>query len=224
MTTVCLAVKATPEAMERIEERKKIEGVTQLTPIQTVQATWPCYILPASTGVLSVACLVGANAEYKRRHAAVVAAASLTEAALSDYKAKVIEMVGENKEKQIREAVDQERINRDPPKHSEVILTDRGQTLCYDSICGRYFRCDIEVIRRAEIYMNRRLYSEMYMSLNEFYDEIGLPNCDVGDYMGWNVDWGAVEIYRSSKLTPDDIPCLVISFNIMPKYDFNRSF
>lgn len=224
MTTVGLAVYATPEAMRRIEAKKKNEDKTELAPIEVVQTVWPCYILPAVTGTISTACLICANTEHNKRHAAVVAAASLTEAAFADYKAKAIELVGENKERQIRDAVAQEQIKRDPPRTSEVILTDRGQTLCYDSICGRYFRCDIEVVRRAETYINRRLRSEMYMSLNEFYEEVGLPHSDIGDYLGWNVDWGDVEIYRSSMLTPDDIPCLVVSFNILPKYDFDKTF
>jgi len=51
VTTTVLAVKATPKALKLIEETKKEERKDKLTPIETVKATWKCYIPAAVTGV-----------------------------------------------------------------------------------------------------------------------------------------------------------------------------
>ena len=222
--TTLLAIEATPKALKLIEEKKREEKIDQLTPFETICTVWKCYIPTMVTGTTSVLCLIGANSEHNRRHAALAAAASISETALRDYKEKTREIVGEKKEQQIRDAVAAEQIRRNPVKDNEVIITEKGTTLCYDALSGRYFEHDIDQLRRVEIYMNRQLNSEMYMSVNEYYDEIGLAHNDVGDYLGWNIDQGAIEMYFSSKLAKNDRPCLVVGFNHTPKYDFDKMF
>ena len=62
----------------------------------------------------------------------------------------------------------------------------------------------------------------MYASLNEFYDEIGLPPIEIGDKLGWNMDDGQIEVDFSSQLAADGTPCLVISFNVAPNYEYYK--
>ena len=99
-----------------------------------------------------------------------------------------------------------------------------GQTLCYDSMFGRYFYSDVETLKRAENKLNRQMatMSEPYISLNEFYMEIGLPAVDIGEDLGWNVDDGMIELRFSSQLVNGRTPCLVVSHLIPPKYDYNK--
>ena len=101
-----------------------------------------------------------------------------------------------------------------------MIITGKGETLCYDSITSRYFKCDIEKLRKVENMMNKRLLSEMYISLNEFYYEIGLNQTDIGDDLGWNIEEGLVDLEFSSQLAEDDTPCLVIGYRVSPRYSF----
>ena len=63
--------------------------------------------------------------------------------------------------------------------------------------------------------------SEPYISLNEFYMEIGLSVVEIGDELGWNVDKGLIELYFSSQLAHGSVPCLVMTFQTMPEYKFN---
>ena len=44
ITTTVLAVRATPKALKLIEEKKDELSVDKLKPIDTVKATWKCYI------------------------------------------------------------------------------------------------------------------------------------------------------------------------------------
>jgi hypothetical protein len=63
---------------------------------------------------------------------------------------------------------------------------------------------------------------EMYISLNEFYYEIGLNPISIGDDIGWNIDRGYIELNFSSQLTDDGNPCLVIDYQVAPRYEYNR--
>ena len=66
------------------------------------------------------------------------------------------------------------------------------------------------------------MLNEMYVSLNDFYEELGLEPSDLGSKMGWNIDMGMIEMDFSSQLSDDGRPCLVIDFNIPPKYGYSK--
>ena len=228
VTTTVLAVKATPEAMRRIEAKKKEEGHRKLTALQTVQAAWKCYIPAGVTGGVSIACLIGASAVNGRRNAALATAASLAETSLREYRAKVVETVGEKKESAILDAIDRDRLNRNPPPtNTEAPVAERAAqpVLCYDAMFGRYFYSDVETIRRAANKLNWQMnnMSEPYISLNEFYAEIGLGTVDVGDDLGWRSDRGLIELHFSSQLVNGNTPCLVMSHLNPPEYGYSEA-
>lgn len=224
VSTTILAVRATPKAMLLIEAKKKELDVESLTPVETVKTTWKCYIPAAVTGAMSTACLIGASSVSARRNAALATAYNLTRVALNDYKDAVVETIGEKKERVVRDVVAKKKVERDPVTSTEVIVTERGTTLCYDGVFGRYFRSDIDTIKRAVNELNRSIVSSMYASLNEFYDAIGLPPVEIGDKLGWNVDDGQIEVDFSSQLATDGTPCLVISFNVAPDYGYSKFY
>lgn len=220
LSTTVLAVKATPKALTLIEEAKAEKEVEKLTPIETVKVAWTCYIPAAVTGVLSAACLIGANSVNARRNAALATAYTLSETALREYKDKVVETIGEKKEETIRDAVAKDKIERNPVVNNEVFITDKGNTLCYEPISGRYFESDIDKIKRAENEINRQVLRDGFASLNDFYYEIGLKSTKQGDDLGWNYDRGLIDLTFSSQLTDDGRPCLVMNFTVAPKYDY----
>jgi hypothetical protein len=224
MTTI-LAVRATPKAIKQIEERtgeNDHDGAMKSpTALEVIKTCWKCYIPAAITGAASIACLVGASSVNGRRNAALATAYSLSETALKEYREKVIETVGEKKEQSIRDEVAKDRIAENPVRGREVILTDRGNTLCYDNVSGRYFKSNIESLRKAENEINRRMRDEMYISLNEFYDEIGLAHIGVGDDIGWNIGKGYLELFFSAQLAEDgSTPCLVMDYAVIPEYNY----
>lgn len=225
ITTTILAVKATPKALELIEDKKDeldLYPTDKLTPIETVKATWKCYIPAAVTGVTSVACLVGASSVNMKRNAALTAAYNLSATALAEYKEKVIETVGEKKEKIIRDKVAEERINKEPVNQSAIIVSGNGNTRCFDTITKRRFISDIETIKRIVNELNRRMVNgEDYISLNEFYYELGLDGSGIGDELGWNVGTGLIELDFSAQLDTDGTPCIVIDYTVAPKRGFN---
>ena len=234
LSTVVLAVRATPKALIAIRdaENQKFndqvdagmdpeEVSDKLTTIETVKATWKCYIPAAVTGGMATVCLIGASSVSAKRNAALATAYTIADAALRDYQEKVVETIGEKKEQAVREAIAKDKIERDPVETREIIITEKGNTRCYDAISGRYFTSDIESIRRAENVLNKRLMDEMYVSLNELYWELGLSSTNIGDEMGWNVDNGLIELNFSAQLSTDGEPCLVVDYRIAPKYGYS---
>lgn len=222
ITTTVMAVRATPKALILIEERKEEIGAEKLEAMDMVKTTWACYTPAAITGTLSVACLIGASSVNARRNAALATAYTLSESALKDYQGKVIEMFGEKKNEAVKDAVAKDKVEKNPVVTREVIITEKGNTLCYDAISGRYFKSDIEKIKKAECELNRQMLDDMYVSLNDFYYEIGLDSVKLGDELGWNVDSGYIDLSFSSQLASDGTPCLVIDYSVAPRYDYRN--
>lgn len=220
VTTTVLAVQATPKALSLIEQKKAEEGVNKLPPIDAVKTAWKCYIPSAAVGAASIACLIGASSVNLRRNAALATAYALSESTLRDYQKKVIEEIGEKKEERVRDAVAKEEIERNPASQNQIIITGSGDALCYDLACKRYFKSNIDKLRKVENELNMRLRNENYISLNEFYSEIGLDEVGVGHDLGWNIDKGYLKLEFSSHLTDDGTPCLVVGFENPPRWDF----
>ena len=218
-----MAVKATPKALYLIETKKEESEVEELTPVETIKTCWKCYIPATLTTVLSAVCLIGASTVSAKRNAALATAYSISEAALREYQEKVVEVVGEKKEKAVRDAVAKDQIERDPVTKSEVVIIDsNSNTLCYEPLSGRYFKSTIDKIKKAEIKLDRQMIQEMYVSLNDFYWEIGLDGTDLGDKMGWNLSKGYMDLSFSSQLADDGTPCAVIVYGIPPVYDYQN--
>ena len=223
VTATVLAVKATPKAIELIEEKKSEEGMDELKPLEVVQATWKCYVPAATTAVVSAACLIGSNSVSARRSAALATAYKLSENALAEFHEKVVEEVGEKKEKAIREKVEAAKVEKHPVSSSEVHVTSKGKTLCFDGWSGRYFESSVEEIRRAENTINNQMLHDItgYASLNEFYDEIGLPHTEVGDMIGWKATY-LVKVHIGATVADDGTPCLTIIHENRPIYEYDR--
>ena len=218
-----MAVKATPKALYLIKSKKEESEAEELTPVETIKTCWKCYIPATLATVLSAVCLIGASTVSAKRNAALATAYSISEAALREYQEKVVEVVGEKKEKAVRDAVAKDQIERDPVTKSDVVIIDsNSNTLCYEPLSGRYFKSTIDKIKKAEIKLDRQMIQEMYVSLNDFYWEIGLDGTDLGDKMGWNLSKGYMDLSFSSQLADDGTPCAVIVYGIPPVYDYQN--
>lgn len=246
IVTVVFAVRATPKALILIEEAKcekvnphidfgemtraerldVIEGAgdkANLTVSETIKAAWKPYIPAAVMGAVSIACLIGATSVNARRNAALTTAYKLSEAALAEFKDKATEVVGEEKINEVKDKIAKDKIDKTPVTKNEVIITDKGgQTLCFESVSGRYFTSDVQSIEKAVNELNRRMLMDMYISLSEFYDALGLDHTKISDELGWNIDEGLIEITFSSQISDDGRPCLVVDYETAPRYDFYK--
>lgn len=246
ITTTILGIRATPKALaiiddylwnkyeEEVENRDEVsfaewlgvdtdgyswkEKANYLTRRETIKLTWKLYLPTVAIGAVTIACIIGANRISLRRNAALASLYGITEAAFKEYRTKVVETIGKNKELKVRDDISGDHVKRNPPGTNEVIVTGKGNVLCYDSLSGRYFKSDIEQIRRVVNELNRNMLSDMFLTLNELYYGIGLSGIALGDQMGWDIDKGMVEINFSAQVSEDGEPCLVLNYSIEPKY------
>lgn len=240
IATVALAVRATPKAEramktalnEKINANPETEESTilqngdgyryaDLTWLERIQVTWRIYLPAGISGVATIACIAGANAIGARQTAAVAGAYTLVDAAFRDYKEKVLEQIGATKEQKVRDAIAQDRLEKNPVANTQVIVTGGGDERCYDLFTDRYFKSDIELVRRAENEINARILREMGVPLNEFYELLGVGSCAVGDILGFDLDH-LVELVFGTHLSSDGKPCFAIDFRNAPVKDYGK--
>ena len=217
LTSTVLAVKATPKALDILEQEDR-----ELSKIDKVKLTWKCYA-PAAIGYCtSAACIIGANSVNAKRNALLAGAYKISENALLEYRDKVVEVLGEEKEKEIRARIADDRMTKEPDKSGDVIVTGKGDVLCYDMYSGRYFKSDMDEINAILNEMNYKLMQDNILSLNDFYDALGMQPINTGYDHGWNVDDGLIKLYFSSTLAKGGVPCLAMHFDNMPRYGYDR--
>lgn len=222
--TIVLAVRATPKALYLIGEEKSARYADEsrrepLTKLDIIKLTWKCYVPSAMVGLTSVACFIGAHSINLRRNAALAGLYSLTEASLRTYQEKVIETIGESKERKVRDAIAQDQIDENPVSKNQIFVTGKGKTLFYDSWSGRYFESDMESVKKAQNDLNHKLLGgDMYLPLNFLYSELGLAPIKGGEDIGWTFDGGMLEVLFTSKIADNDVPCIVMNYKVGPEF------
>lgn len=207
--------KAAKIIMEEDLELQLTPGEEPMDWKEKVRLVWPLYIPPVVSACLSITTIILANRVSDRRAAAMAAAYSISEKAFHEYKEKVYEKFGENKERQVRDEIAQDRVNRKPYSDSDVIITDNSKQLFMDAYSGRYFMSSVDVIRKAENEINYHLIHHVFASLSDFYEKIGLPPTPLSDDVGWHSN-RLVELQFSATISDDERACLVLDFSVAP--------
>lgn len=217
IVTAITAVYATIDASEKINDAEEVKQ-EPLTNKEIAKVAWKSYIPVAVAGVSSAACFVGAQTINTRRNMALATLYSMTANNFNDYREAVVKKLGEKKEEEVRDEVSRKQIEENPVESSEVFIGD-GDTLCYDSWSGRYFKSSIEKIRGAVNTINHDLNSELTIPLNDFYFLLNLPTVKAGDKAGWNID-KPMKVYFSSQIAENNEPCIVINYYTEPMEDY----
>ena len=213
------AIKATPTACALIEEKKLDEDRDELTPVEVIKTTWKCYVPTVVSASVGTACVVGAARKNYKRNAALTAAYGLAQESMQIYREKVIEALGEKKEKEVRDEVSKEQYNR-REKEAPVVITTKGETNCYDPVVKRQFKSDIESIRKGINNISDMISHEMTASYNDYLCEIGMSRfqTDILETMGWDLDDFPLEPQFTYGPGDDGEPCLIVSFYKEPHY------
>lgn len=228
------AVMVTPKALTLIEEEKRdrrkeamknsIDGMVYepepITKLDMVELTWKTYLPSVALAALSVVSIISSNRISSRRTAALAAAYSLSETAFSEYKDKVAETIGEKKAGIIEEKVAQDQIKKIPMLPDEIEETGHGEFLFLDPKSGRYFRSSKEFIDRVMVKLNSQLMNEMWVPLNDLYDELGIRTTELGRDLGWNIDDGIVNMSISYISDDDGNPCGVLNYMLRTRTDY----
>jgi Family of unknown function (DUF6353) len=219
VTTAYLAGKATIQASQDVQLHEEDNGTPEDLKDRwkgRVAVSWRHYIPTAASGVVTIGCIVGSTHISARRGAAAQAAFILTERAYHDYRSAVIEEIGERKDKAIRDEIAEKKVKNTPPP--VTLISGPGNVLCCELHTGRYFTSDMESLRRALNDMNQRLLKHDVVSMEDWYDMIGLSPTQFSGETGWHSD-KLVELDFTTVLTEDGRPCLAFTYNyVRPLY------
>lgn len=228
VATAVVTAKNTPKAMILLEQAQMDKGDEPLTWQEKVKATWKCYIPTAICVSTSLACGIASNVKSLKTEAALLSAYSLSQDAAKIYQEKVVEAVGEKKEKNISDKANQTYLNnRD--KDITITSTGLGDYLMYLKFSGRYIRASREALDRIACEVRNEITCDGYISVNEIEaGKIGLRNTAAGDVLGynkWNMDteFDFVYIYNDPAALPEvGEAAIVVDMVPEPKPHFNR--
>lgn len=242
--TACKATLKLPETMKEITENVEAakameveEGEQDATKNKEVVKSYisggiklaKLYGPSVGLTVTSVACALAGNRMMNQRYAGALAALGSTEKMFDNYRKRVVEEFGEEKDTQfangIREVVTEEPVlNKDgtpkTDKNGEV-KTTKKTSVEYDPNVNKYSRMfdelsskewdpnpdyNVSTLLGRQQYFNDMLHSHRYLFLNTVYKELGYPITAYGQDMGWIID--------------DDTPNAVVDLGL---YDITNS-
>lgn len=228
--TAVSAVKATPKALEVLEEAKEEKG-EQLTTIEKVKIAGPKYIPTILIGTGTVACIFGANIMNKRHQAALVSAYTLVDSSFKEYKQKLKELYGEEAHNKVVDAIAVEKVDRDWGVSGSYFgescdLANEeacgDPVLFYEENSGRCFESTIEQVLNTMYHINRNYALRGYVYLNEYFEFLGLETTDYGSVMGWApTDEGEywLEFNHRKAVLDDGLECIILETPFEPTYE-----
>ncbi len=240
VVTTVLAVKATPKALELIEDEKTkkylerldeslengwedYEPFTDLKPLEVVKVAWKPYIPAAISGLATIACILGANCLNTRSQAKLMSAYALLDNSFKEYRNKTRELYTD-------EAVNIEH-EMIKSQYDNSIILHNGNELFYDFQSRRYFESSLDTVKRAEFMLNQKLTTHGCVWLNDFYDFLGIPRTEYGYYMGWSImksdkmyayDSILLELEYEKTVMDDGLECNIITIKYPPSLECIR--
>lgn len=179
VVTAVMVAKETPKAMTLINNAQEKKG-EKLTKWEKVKIAGPVYAPSIITGIGTIACIFGANVINKHQQATLMSAYALLDNSYKEYKKKTDELYGEGAGKHIRGEIAKDKYSGDGS------LLDDNKELFFDFYSGRYFESTKEAVMWAQYETNRAMYINGAVSLNEYYELLGLePRAEYED-IGWS--------------------------------------
>lgn len=218
VSTVYLGSRAGTRAAAALE-KARFESDDELTKVDEVKVAWKYYVPPtlaSATTIFSILTLYKVSAD---RAAAAAAVLATTQQGLTAYQDKVRELLGEEKEQEIREKIVEDEIEKNPPADNLILIND-DQVLIHDRYSGRYFRGSVEEIKSAVNAVNREVNRMGYATLSDFYDLIGIGTGNHSDNVGWSANDELFDVHFTAAMGPHNKPVLDMVFTVTPVSNF----
>lgn len=196
LSTVYLTIRATIKATRKIDAVEKHQGRLNDPKERWKERTklvGKLYIPPAISATSTIVCIVGSNRISSNKAVAAQTALAVTQSAYSEYREQVIgeskvRTHGERKDESIRAKAAQNRVDNTEPSNADVLMVGEGEVLCFEYWTGRYFKSDIETLKKAVNDINLQLLKHDYATMDDFYYLIGLEGTQASNNTGWKSD------------------------------------
>lgn len=226
-------MRATAKSVREIDAAE-FEQDRELETDEKVKLVWKNYIPTVGEFVIANTLIIGGAAMRNKENAFLMTACSIADMTLKEYKSKTIELFGEEKAEELESKVIEQRllsskeVNEKTGNKTEVIETSEAKLVeagkfmpdpndpiwFFEVYSGHVFKCTQREIDKAISECNKHLYTSNFVSINDFYWELGMKDINMGtmgDAFGWKVDDGIIDVkYRLYDL--NGTPCYAISF------------
>ena len=216
--TAVMAVKATPKALELIEEARGEDN--QHDPLTTrgiIFATWKCYIPSAAIGLATIGCIFGSTVLSQRQVKAISSAYILLDQTFREYKRKVKELYGENADHEVKQEIIKDIYD------DSAIKPEGEKIVFYEEHYGKLFERTMIEVLQAEYDLNRRFALDGEASINDLMDLLGLEHVEFGNCIGWlsdsNYDFYGhpwIEFKHEKMILDDGMECVYINIDSLP--------
>ena len=176
-------------------------------------------VIPIVVSVsLSIASIIGLNKIHAQRYAAMSAAYAIADRSLKEWKEHTEEIVGKKKMEDIKMAIADEQAKKiDPEKAEKPNYIQPGDSamerldVVRDPNTGSEFYSSASRVREAIAKVQSTLNGCDWVSVNDFYRELGVTPIKWGERLGWNTGQ-EVDIEMIFSSTRDDRPCIILSY------------
>lgn len=172
-----------------IKAHEKLKEMPDADTKDKIKAIAPIYILPASVGATTIACMLGANVLDRKQQASILAASALIEQTYKRYKGKAEELLGNGK---IETEIAKENVN-----NAGIEVNDNERLFYYNyyhddptSEYGFYFTANKNDVLKAEYELNRTFNIRETVTLNDFLKLLNQKEVEGGNEVGWSKELG----------------------------------
>ena len=217
------------------EDYKKDTIVNKVT---TGKEIVKLYIPAATMLILGITCVLGAQGIMKKRNAALLATYKLCQDSFNNYRNRVKEELGDDKDFQFYHGIEKETItNKVKDEDGKKKTVKEEQLVAPSNLPSQYSRYFDEAnpnwskspeqnkyfLTRVQSMLNDQLHANGYIFLNEVYEALGFERTSAGQLVGWVYDDDdcVVDfmIYDKNNLVKRDFvncnePSILLDFNV----------
>lgn len=224
VATTVLGVKATPKALELLDEQYRGDEPSAMNKIKTC---WKLYLPAAGVGLGTIALIFGSTVMSHKMQASLASAYGLMNSYYREYQKKVKEVVGPEKEKEIRKAIAQDKYTDAAFIDIDLLgVPSEEKALFYDPWGQRYFTALTEDVRNAEYHINRNFALRGAVGVNEFYTMIGIEPLEELVDVGWSVDdeFAWIDFEHTFCKLDDGMECYILGARFDPVIGYEYGY
>lgn len=216
--------------------RQDIAKIYIRTSLDIIKIYAPSFLLAAG----GTAAILSAHGIMRRRNVALVAAAKLIESKFEEYRERVAEEIGEEKESKIFGGKETKKIVKDPEtgeEREEITRESSGYSIYskfFDQTSSQWennAEYNRSFLAAQEAEFTRILQSRGHVFLNDVYDALDIPRTTEGQLVGWVydptgekgdnfVDFGIFRLNEQGE-TPTDKRRFLNGLDNVVRLDFN---
>ena len=175
--------------IEPADHTKRVAAVYTAGAVEIVKLYGPSVTM----GLSSIVCIIAAHGIMRRRNVALVAAYKTLEETFARYRDRVVEELGEDQEREIRQGIREVEVKDEETGKTKIVkhYDPNGYSQYarfFDELNPNWSKehdYNLNYIRCQQNFANDMLHARGHVFLNDVYDSLGIPRSSAGAVVGW---------------------------------------